>query len=293
MNDALSIYCPRCGRKEHPSNLVAPWDGADPKHHVCEECFATITSNYKLLKLPKTRPNTIKLFDGPSLLDGKRIIVLLTGLASDSNNTKTGAMMQTWILRYDIAPHEALKTGDDSSVCGQCPLRPLLWKAAESKVSDKPCYVKTWHAPLSTWKANRDLPVTPMHEALRLIDGRMVRFGSYGDPGAVPAWIWSALKQNKQTGYSHQWRTQDVASFVMASVHSVEERAQAKAKGMRTFRIVSSLDEIVRDEKGRALEIACPASKEAGVRTTCSECGLCDGSRGPNDRRKDIVIVAH
>ena len=239
------------------------------------------------------KQNTIKLYDGPSLLDGKRIIVLLTGLATDSNNTKTGAMMQTWILRYDVAPHEAIKTGDDSSVCGQCPLRPILWKMAKVKVSRKRCYVKTWHAPLATWKANRDLPVTPLNEALELIDGRMVRFGSYGDPGAVPAMIWEALKTGKRTGYSHQWRDQDVASFVMASVHSVKERQQAKNKGMRTFRIISSLDEIVRDKNGKPEEILCPASKEAGFRTTCSECGLCDGSKGPNDRRKDVVIPAH
>jgi hypothetical protein len=239
------------------------------------------------------KQNAIKIYDGPSLLDGKRIIVLVTGLAKSSKNTKTGAMLQTWILRYDVAPHEALKTGDDSSVCGQCPLRPMLWKASEIKVSDRQCYVKVFQAPLSTWKANRDLPVTDLNEALELIDGRMVRFGSYGDPGAVPAMIWEALKTNKRTGYSHQWKGQNVASFAMASVHSVEERAQAKAKGMRTFRIVSSLDEIVRDLKGRAQEIACPASKEAGARTTCNDCGLCDGSRGPTDKRKDIVIVAH
>ena len=239
------------------------------------------------------RANTIKLYDGISLIDGKRIIVLLTGLASDSNNTKTGAMMQTWILLYDVAPHEALKTGDDSSVCGQCPLRPLLWKKSEEKISDKPCYVKVFQAPLSTWKANRDLPVTPLNEALELIDGRMVRIGSYGDPGAVPAMIWEPLKQNKRTGYSHQWKDQDVASFAMASVHSVKERQEAKDKGMRTFRIISSLDEIVRDKNGKPEEILCPASKEAGFRTTCSECGLCDGSKGPNDRRKDIVIPAH
>jgi len=239
------------------------------------------------------RANTIKLWEGKSLIDGKHIIVLLTGLASDSNNTKTGAMMQTWILRYDVAPHEAIKTGDDESICGQCPLRPLLWKKAKIKISDEPCYVKTWHAPLSTWKANRDLPVTPLDEALELIDGRMVRFGSYGDPGAVPSWVWESMAHLKQTGYSHQWKDQDVASFAMASVHSVKERQQAKSKGMRTFRIISSLDEIVRDKNGKPEEILCPASKEAGFRTTCSECGLCDGSKGPNDRRKDIVIPAH
>ena len=73
--------------------------------------------------------NTIKIYDGPSRLDGARIIVLMTGLRSASKNTKTGAMLQTWVMRYDAAPHEAQKTGDDASVCGRCPLRPLLHRA--------------------------------------------------------------------------------------------------------------------------------------------------------------------
>jgi hypothetical protein len=230
--------------------------------------------------------NTIKVYDGPSLIDGQRIIVLVTGLKKKSSNTKTGDMLQTWILRHDIAPHKALKTGDDASVCGNCPLRPL--NHTRSKLYPKSCYVTVFQAPLSTWKANKDLPVTEPEKVLEIIDGRKVRRGSYGDPMAVPVSVWQMLDNGKRpTGYTHQWKTgADLSAYVMASVHTLEERVRAKSKGYRTFRIIADVNEI---EDG---EILCPASKEAGVRTTCEKCGLCSGSKH-NDKRKDIAIVAH
>lgn len=233
-------------------------------------------------------PKTIKLYDGPSELDGERIIVLLTGLGRSSANTKTGDMLQTWIMRYDVKPNEAVKTGKDASVCGNCPLRPYLAAQRDRSILPKPCYVKVYQAPRSTWAANRDLPVTDTVTARALIAGRKVRRGSYGDPAAAPASVWDCTSNPKDTGYSHQWRNagKAFASHLMASVHTLAERAEAKAKGWRTFRVVSSVDELVKGE------ILCPASKEAGVRSTCATCGLCNGTR-PNDKRKDIAIVAH
>ena len=230
--------------------------------------------------------NTIKVYDGPSLIDGQRIIVLLSGLKNKSANGKTGDMLQTWIMRYDIKPNDAVKSGEDSSVCGDCPLRPF--HHTKSQLYPKPCYVRTFQAPRSTWQANRDLPVTIPYEIERLIDGRKVRRGSYGDPMAVPVSVWQMLDNGeKPTGYSHQWKKgADLSAYVMASVHTSKERARAKAKGYRTFRILSDVSEI------EAGEILCPASKEAGVRTTCEKCGLCNGSK-PNDKRKDVAIVAH
>ena len=77
------------------------------------------------LKLPKL-PKGVVLYRGPSLLDGKPIVCIATGLRSPSGNPKTGPMVQTWIMREDVAPHTAQKSGEDSSVCGDCALRPLL-----------------------------------------------------------------------------------------------------------------------------------------------------------------------
>jgi len=231
-----------------------------------------------------SKRNTIKVYDGPSLLDGVRIIVLLTGLARKSKNPKTGDMLQTWIMRYDTDPQEAVDNGKDASVCGNCPLRPIHYKA---KNMPKPCYVHTWQAPKATWNANKDLEVTDSETVVQLVSGRKVRRGAYGDPTAVPQGVWSMLDNGEtSTGYTHQWKQEKrLQGMVMASVHTPEERLEAKALGFRTFRVMDTLEL----QPG---EVLCPASKEAGERTSCEKCGLCNGSK-ENDKRKDVAIVAH
>ena len=64
--------------------------------------------------------NGYVIYDGASLLNGERIIAI--ALTSESKNSKTGNMMQTYI----ITPHDprlASKLGLDSANCGNCPLR--------------------------------------------------------------------------------------------------------------------------------------------------------------------------
>ena len=60
------------------------------------------------------------IYNGLSLLDGKPIVVIAT---YSNRNTKTGHVVQTYILREDINPLEASKTGEDYSICGDCPMR--------------------------------------------------------------------------------------------------------------------------------------------------------------------------
>ena len=60
------------------------------------------------------------LYDGPSRLDRAPIIVLATGIDTPSKNQKTGPMVQTYILRKDISPSEAVRSGADYSICGNC-----------------------------------------------------------------------------------------------------------------------------------------------------------------------------
>lgn len=55
--------------------------------------------------------------------------------------------------------------------------------------------------------------------------------------------------------------------------------------GHRTFRVIPDKSAIV-----KGAEILCPASKEAGYRTTCNSCGLCGGN---TVKAKSIAIVAH
>jgi hypothetical protein len=239
------------------------------------------------------RINALKVYEGPSQINPTvTIMVIITGLAKGSANSKTGDMLQTWILVKGVKPNEATKTGQDAAVCGQCPLRPFLAAQRDRERMPRPCYVKTFQAPRSTWVANKDKPVASPATVRDAIAGRKVRRGSYGDPAAVPLWVWHMLDDRastaRDTGYTHQWATySELATRVMASVHTVDEMRRAQDNGFRTFRVMGPTDAPVQGE------ILCPASKEAGARTTCERCGLCNGKPTADDRRKSIAIYAH
>jgi len=240
-----------------------------------------------------TRPNALKFYDGPSEIDGSPIVGIVSGLVTRSRNRKTGDLFQTWIMPRDVKPNDAVKSGGDVSVCGDCPLRPTLHR--HKPIEDWPCYVKTFQGPRSVWEATRDLSVASLEELVNTPNRRTgIRFGAWGDPTAIPLLDWRVLLRvmhrsidhAHSPGYTHQWRTCDPAwsGHVMASVHSPAEREQAKGRGFRTFRIIGSASEVGQGE------ILCPNTTH-GVQ--CVDCGLCDGSTGDDDRRKDIAIVVH
>jgi hypothetical protein len=123
-----------------------------------------------------------------------------------------------------------------------------------------------------------------------MLEGRMVRMGSYGDPAAVPVAIWQAMMARvaAKTGYTHQWHTgrfDGLQAFCMASCDTASEHTVAKALGWRTFRVRLA------DEPLMAREIVCPASKEAGAKTSCDACKACGGNTAK--ARVDIAIMAH
>ena len=185
-------------------------------------------------------------------------------------------MYQVWIVRQDQKPADALQSGDDVSVCGDCPLRRSV------------CYVSIIHAPRAVYEAYK----LGSYHHMRPVDvptDKPIRLGAYGDPGAVPTAVWRALPTMAgRTGYTHQWRKRPALKrLVMASCETEEQTRQAQEAGWRTFRVKTA------DAPVMTGEIVCPASSEAGMRTTCERCRLCDGSAGPNDRRKSVVINAH
>ena len=185
-------------------------------------------------------------------------------------------MYQVWIVRQDQKPADALQSGDDVSVCGDCPLRRSV------------CYVSIVHAPRAVYEAYKLGSYHHMRPADVPTD-KPIRLGAYGDPGAVPMSVWRALPTVAgRTGYTHQWRKRPALKrLVMASVETTAQAKQAHAAGWRTFRTTRPGDPLMPGE------ISCPASAEAGKRTTCADCGLCDGSQGPNDQRANIAINVH
>ena len=67
--------------------------------------------------------NGVIIWEGASAIDGAPIRVIATGLKTSSHNAKTGDLIQTWILRADMTPQEAVDSGADESICGGCPHR--------------------------------------------------------------------------------------------------------------------------------------------------------------------------
>jgi hypothetical protein len=75
------------------------------------------------------------IYKGPSLLDGAPIVAIAT---YSNRNTKTGKVVQTYILRSDINPREASKTGADFSICGNCPMRGEVTTDPTRKIAKGP-----------------------------------------------------------------------------------------------------------------------------------------------------------
>lgn len=231
-------------------------------------------------------------YRGPSMIDGKPIVAILTGLGVRSRNDKTGkGLFQTWIMRADMNPLEAVRLGHDASICGDCKHRgTVVRERGRKRNRGRSCYVRLDTAPnniFKTFKRGR-YPALPMAEAQALIAGGKIRGGSYGDPAAVPFGTWQALLAGTESGaaYTHQWRNfPELASFCMASVDSADERVQAKLLGFRTFRVRGE------DEALGSYEAVCPASAEAGHKTTCDTCRACGGHAAK--ARVDMAIIVH
>jgi hypothetical protein len=211
------------------------------------------------------------VYRGPSMYDPSTIIRAV--LVTESANAKTGNMAQLFILRDDTPPHVAQRTGQDSAVCGTCPLRPYLTGG---------CYVVTFQGPLSTWKATNGHQVTGAGQIARALHGRTLRLGAYGDPAALPFHVIQYLVRLSRgaTGYTHGWRMRpDLRKYCMASVETTAGAMEATAAGWRTFRLTT--------ENAPRLpnEILCPSE-----RVECAECLLC---RGASLRARSITIPAH
>lgn len=229
-----------------------------------------------------SKPTGYVIYRGPSQLDGAPIVAIAL---TSSTNRKTGNMVQTYILRDDVKPTEALRTGADASICGDCKHRPILGGACYVVVAQGPTVVyKTFKAgkyPDLADSVIGDITMPLLIQSLGI--NRMVRLGTYGDPMAVPAWIWEALvsRASGRTGYTHQWRNLEIPSaqrerimgLTMASVDDPREAETASAQGLRYFRIRRA------DEALRPREFVCPASEEANKVRTCATCGACSGTQ--------------
>lgn len=232
------------------------------------------------------------IYRGPSVIDGSPVVVVVLG--GQSKNTKTGAMVQTYIIRDDIDPITANRTGLDIAICGGCIHRGKPTDKPTGLAEGRSCYVNLGQGATQVYRKLKQggYPMLTPDQSREIGSDRMVRLGTYGDPGAVPTGTFDDLLQDSKghTGYTHQGFNQD--GRLMVSADTVQDAIRAIKSNRRYFRVIP-LQQWQEKEKGALLkdEILCPASEEGGRKTQCVDCGLCAGN---NTRtRKNIAIVAH
>ena len=235
------------------------------------------------------------IYSGPSKIDGSPIVAIYI---AGSANSKTGSMAQVYILQADVDPITANRTGADYGICGDCPHRG---KANPAKVSGlaegRSCYVNIVQGPNQihkAFKAGKYQPAT-LDELPAIGEGQTIRLGAYGDPLAIPSHIWRALlsKAKGHTSYTHASGILPDATLSphMVSADNPQQTQDMHSKGLRTFRVIP-LKQWQDNGKASLLpsEILCPASKEAGAKVQCLDCGLCAGQ---TIKAKSIAIPAH
>ena len=206
------------------------------------------------------------IYEGPSVLDGQPIFAALTGIENPSKNAKTGPLAQVYYMRSDMPPVEAIKTGEDSSICGNCPHR------------GGSCYVNAAQGPSAVYKAHKAgkyQPINPVKAGF----GRSIRLGAYGD-ACIPIEITEKLisKARMWTGYTHQMGAiPGLKEIVQASVETPDQAENYQALGWKTYRTKLPEEKLLKGE------ILCPSEK--GIQ--CIACGLCNG------QQKNIAINVH
>jgi hypothetical protein len=198
-------------------------------------------------------------------------VVIATGFSKASDNRKTGDMIQIWILVKSVSPTEAIRTGLDRLICGNCMHRG---HEVDGRFGvERTCYVNVGQAPQGIWKAWR----AGKYPTLQFMDcfaGRRVRFGAYGDPTHIPIGLALAIAgvASGHTGYTHQWRKPSLQGWrqiLMASVDTTAELLIARSMGWSTFRVTPDTDH-------ESMERLCASDRDG---TACADCLFCDGAR--------------
>lgn len=225
--------------------------------------------------MSRFNPNGIVVYEGPSrILPSVRVAVVVTGITDPSDNVATGPMVQVWYLVADEAPADTMRSDSDAAVCGGCPLRGFT---INGKRAGRACYVNLGQAPRGIWqayRAGRYRKLSP-EAAGRLLVGREVRLGAYGDPTSAPLAVSRALVAHAKgwTGYTHQWRSKRLSrgfrKLCQASVETLDGAREARRRGWGTF---------------LALPVGAPiptgwshCAKEASPGVQCITCLRCDG----------------
>ena len=227
------------------------------------------------------------LYSGKSLLSDQRIVAIATLYSA---NSKTGDMVQLWILPAETSPLDALRHNDNLGVCGRCVLQGAF-DPKLGKMVNRVCYVNVGQAPQAIWQAHKRgrYPTYNRRRHSNLIRGRKVRLGAYGDPAALPIRILRDLVSLSagHAAYTHQAFSIDrrradlLAELCMISCETPAQHQEAVKRGWRPFTVIRA------DQQPPAGAVECPFYSH---QVQCESCLLCGGT---SRRAKPVYVIAH
>lgn len=267
----------------------------------------------KVTSKKKTPDNSYVFWEGPSEHDGVKIVAIVTGLVRRSENEKTGPMSQLYILLADVHPMDAMRSGQDESICGLCSHRgkiiedfqrekigfPLREAEGSSAAPERSCYVDPRNI-TSVWNSYKKglyktLPRKKWKEVLER-SPFPIRLGSYGDPAMLPIRVLEDIVEAKPeyTGYTALWeldRVQPYKAYLQASVANIQKLYEAMALGWSTYRAAVSTEPPIESE------IICPYEPEhwenkgytdidESMLWKCDHCLICGGTEGIRQKKR-------
>ena len=211
--------------------------------------------------------------------NGKEKILQVYSFSDDQFNYVAESMAKG----TKILPKQFFDLAD--AVCFDCPFRAYL-KCYTHKYQQYAGFVSMLKSIVREFTTLDYIPYVgnATEKILCMAKGRYIRFGTYGEPTLIPLDLVASMVNvsKSHTGYTHQWaKNLDFAKYFMASTHNEAQAVIAQKMGFRSF---------IATNKPVKTAVTCPASKEAGFKSTCEKCGLCSGERKGT---KNIVILEH
>ena len=196
-----------------------------------------------------------------------------------SENRKTGNMVQTYLIDKERLISEPKTFG---AKCEQCPMVDKCY-VSRDKLSVRKALVKLTQGEATSYA------FATLDEVLPLLQGRLVRLGTYGDPSAIPLDDLKRICESAKghTGYTHFWREidTDYSAYLMSSCESLSDELLSNALGYRAFRVLLD-DQETHETTQKSVQCL-----NASVGLTCAECLLCSGTKGKGS--SNIYIHEH
>lgn len=236
------------------------------------------TKTIKLSSIKKTQQSTKAHSASAHVIEYPSFYLVFTAL-NKSSNRKTGSMIQTYLLDKNSL-HEPKVFG---AKCGECPMVNKCY-VSQDKLSVRSALKRLINDDKTSYV------FSSLERVLPLLQGRLVRFGTYGDPSAIPLVDIEKITAVVRgwTGYTHFWREidTDYSHYFNASCETLSDELLAQGLGYKSFRV------LLKGETSYEVSENSILCLNVSKGLTCSDCLLCSGTQGKG-RKVSIYIEEH